>query len=141
MKRVVFLSLLAVLFAACNKGISSKGGCGVKACTMNAVYLYLYFVDNTDKPTRLSDFSAINQRTGLKLEVINTNPIIYGGAQGSVVIATDAMLSQFSDEGDDILITATSKDTGQTKTAIINIAGGCNCHIEKKSGPSTIKFD
>jgi hypothetical protein len=141
MKRFIFLSLLAISLAACNKGVQSRGGCGVKACTLNAVYLYLFFVDSDNKPATLSSFSAVNQRAGLNLELKNTNPPLYGGAQGSVVIATDAMLSQFSDEGDDILITATSQKTGQTKTAIINIAGGCNCHIEKKSGPEKIQFD
>jgi hypothetical protein len=98
----------------------------------------ILFTDNTDKPVNVQNFSAINQRTGLKLEVNPTNSMP-PGTVGSYVIANDNTRDQLSDTGDNILVSGTY--AGQTKTAVVKISGGCNCHVKKESGPSTIKFD
>jgi hypothetical protein len=60
---------------------------------------------------------------------------------GSELIASDATKDEYSTDGDDIRITATSASTEQVKTVIIKISGGCNCHVAKLSGPDIVKFD
>ena len=100
----------------------------------------IQFTDNADKPVNVQNFSAVNQRTGLKLEVTPGNSMPTG-ALGSYIIANDNTRDQLSNDGDDILISGTNPVTNQTKTAVVKISGGCNCHVKKESGPSTIKFD
>jgi hypothetical protein len=135
MKGFIFLSLLTVIISGCGKGGQPKVACETKACTYEFRSVTINFIDNTDQPQNLNSFSAINQRTGLEVE---RSPSPWS-SRHTFTIADDSKLSQFSTEGDNILITA--KTSNQTKTAIVKIAGGCNCHVERRSGPQTIKFD
>ncbi len=135
MKRFIFLSLITALIAGCDKGGQPKAGCETKPCTYEFRSITINFVNNADQPQNVNSFSAINQRTGLEVE----RPPSPSSALHTFIIADDSKLSQFSTEGDNILITA--KTSNQTKTAVVNIAGGCNCHVERKSGPQTVKFD
>ena len=134
MKRLLVLSLLIVAISSCKKG-GQQQACGVKACTYEFRSITINFVNSADQPQNVNSFSAINQRTGLEVE---RSPSPWS-SQHTFTIADDSKLSQFSTEGDNVLITA--KTSNQTKTAVVNIAGGCNCHVERKSGPQTVKFD
>jgi hypothetical protein len=127
--------ILAVIIAGCGKCGQPMAGCEAKACTYEFRSITINFVNSADQPQNVSSFSAINKRTGLEVE---RSPSPWS-SQHTFTIADDSKLSQFSTEGDDVLITA--KTSGQTKTAVVNIAGGCNCHVDRKSGPQTIKFD
>jgi hypothetical protein len=138
MKNFFLFSLLALFIAGCGKNQQPRLGCGTGVCTLEFASVNILFTDNADKPVSVQNFSAINQRTGLKLEVNPANSMP-GGAIGSYVIANDNTRDQLSDEGDNILVSGTY--AGQTKTAVVKISGGCNCHVKRESGPSTIKFD
>jgi hypothetical protein len=135
MKGFIFLSLLSVIIAGCGKDSQPKAACEAKACTSEFRSITINFVNSADQPQNVNSFSAINQRTGLEVE---RSPSPWS-SQHTFTIADDSKLSQFSTEGDNVLITA--KTSNQTKTAVVNIAGGCNCHVERKSGPQTVKFD
>lgn len=136
MKGFIFLSvLISVVVAGCGKGNLPEAGCEAKACTYEFRSITINFVNNADQPQNVNSFSAINQRTGLEVE---RSPSPWSSLH-TFTIADDSKLSQFSTEGDNVLITATANN--QTKTAIVKIAGGCNCHVERKSGPQTVKFD
>lgn len=138
MKNFLLFSLLALFIAGCGKNPQPRLGCNTGVCTLEFASINILFTDNADKPVNVQNFSAINQRTGLKLDV-NPAPSMPGGTVGTYVIANDNTRDQLSDEGDNILVSGTY--AGQTKTAILKISGGCNCHVQKKSGPSVIKFD
>ena len=139
MKGFIFLSLITVIIASCNKGGQPIAACETKACTYQFAYVTIGFTDKSNTAVAVKDVTAVNQRTGLKLDVkpSNFNP----NSTNNYVIADDNMLSKFSTEGDDVLISATHSTTNQTKVATVNIAGGCNCHVDRKSGPAEIVFD
>ncbi len=137
MKNFLLFSLLTLFIAGCGKNQQPRLGCGTGLCTLEFASVYIQFTNNADKLVTVQNFSAINQRTGLKLEVTPGN--MPGGAVGSYIIANDNTRDQLSDEGDNISVSGTYN--GQTKTAVVKISGGCNCHVKKESGPSTIKFD
>ena len=138
MNRFILLSLFGLLIASCGKNTQARLGCGTGICTMEFASVNMHFTDNADNPVNVQNFSAINQRTGLKLEVNPTNSIP-AGTIGSYVIANDNTRNQLSAEGDNVLVSGTYN--GQTKSAVVKISGGCNCHVKKESGPSNIKFD
>ena len=139
MNKFILLSLLALFIAGCGKNQQPRLSCnGTGVCTLEFASVNILFTDNTDKSVNVQNFSAVNQRTGLKLEVNPANSMP-PGTVGSYVIANDNTRDQLSDEGDNILVSGTYN--GQIKTAVLKISGGCNCHVKKESGPSTIKFD
>lgn len=136
MNKFLLISLFGLLIAGCGKNQQPRLSCnGTGLCTLEFASIYMQFTDNTDKPVNVHNFSAVNQRTGLKLEVTQGNSM----SVGSYVIANDNTRDQLSDEGDNILVSGTY--AGQTKTAVVKISGGCNCHVKKESGSLTIKFD
>ena len=134
MKRLLALSLLIVAISSCKKG-DQQQACGVKACTYEFRSITINFVNSADQPQNVISFKAVNLRTGLDVE----RPASLLSSLHTFTIADDSKLSQFSTQGDDILITASVNN--QTKKAVVNVAGGCNCHVERKSGPQTVKFD
>lgn len=135
MKGFIFLSLLSVIIAGCGKDSQPKVAYETKACTYEFRSITINFVNSADQPQNVNSFSAINQRTGLEVE---RSPSPWSSLH-TFTIADDSKIAQFSTEGDNVLITATALN--QTKTAVAKIAGGCNCHVDRKSGPQTIKFD
>ncbi|GAB2981881.1 hypothetical protein GCM10027049_17730 [Mucilaginibacter puniceus] len=135
MKRFIILYILVIVSSACSKSNLDGQGCAAKVCTQEFASITINFVNNADQPQNVNSFSAINQRTGLEVER-SPSPL---SSLHTFVIADDSKLSQFSTKGDNVLITG--KTSNQTKTAVVNISGGCNCHVERKSGPQTIKFD
>jgi hypothetical protein len=103
--------------------------------------LRIVYSNNNGDAAQVKDVTIINLRTGKTI----TPPLYPPAANfvaGFVLIASDGTKDEYSAEGDDVSITATSVTTGQVKKAIIKVSGGgCNCHIAKVSGPETVKFD
>ena len=137
LKRWILIFLVA-FNAACRQS-PEQPGCVTQICTQIFVTIGIHFTDNTGKPIAITDFSAMNQRTHLKL--LRTTPQNEMLVIGYYVVADDGMKSQLSTDGDDILITATNPSTHQTKTVTLKVSGGCNCHVAKISGPDTVAFD
>ena len=136
--------LLVVLLMACSFGChknQQQSACGTgQVCTTIYTSINMIFKDKDGNLISIENFSAINQRTHLALNIKGSSPYATGvfGARG---VATDDMRDQFSTEGDDILITATNPATKQTKSIVLKISGGCNCHVENLSGVYTLTFD
>ena len=138
MCRKLAMLLMIVISSACVKN-QPKTGCGTQICTKIFVSTSVHFTDNKGQPVAVQNFSATNQRTHLKLmRTIPQNEML---VLGYYIVANDSMLDQLSTDGDDILLTATYPATNQTKTAIVKVSGGCNCHVAKLSGPDIIAFD
>jgi len=136
MKKLPLLLLILLIIAGCDKNEQPTMACPTnQACTMVFASFNIHFIDKAGNLVSVTNFSAYNQRTKTNLKVNTiTQPVT-----GTYVIADDNMRDQLSNEGDDILITGTYGN--QTKTVLVNISGGCNCHVAKKSGPDTIIFD
>jgi hypothetical protein len=135
MIRKLTLLLLIACCVSCHK--SNQAVCGMQECTKNNVTISVGFANQNGSAVVVKDYSAINQRTHAKV----LSPGNYDTVPGFYIIADDSMRSQFSTEGDDVIITATHPTTNQTKTVTFKISGGCNCHVEKVSGTSPVVFD
>jgi len=138
MKQILPLLLIAFCFSCKNN--KQSNGCGMQPCTASFAYLGIRLIDNQGHAVTPKNFSAVNLRTSKTLTPMQYPPAIDFVA-GFVLITSDANIKDFSTEGDDVKITATDSLTNQTKTTTLKIAGGCNCHISKISGPDTIEFD
>lgn len=138
-KKVSLLLLLIACFSACS-GNKQKNGCGIETCTLEYAYVAIVFKDKQNKYPPLKDITVINLRTNKPLSPAKQSLII-DFTPGTVLIASDDNIKDFSTAGDDVKISATNSETNQTQTAIVKIAGGCACHISKKSGPDTVIFD
>jgi hypothetical protein len=140
MYKAIFTVLFAAMALSACKTEETPSGCEGKICDASFAYLMFSFTDNTGTGVPVKDYSAINQRTGdtIKSAFAATISLI----PGSYVALDDAYRTKLSDEGDDIRISGTYETTGQTKTAMIKVAGGkCACHLLKISGPDKIAFD
>lgn len=139
MNRLPLLLVSILIFTGCGKIEQLKTACPTnQACTMVFASFNIHFTDNAGNPVNVTNFSAYNQRTKTNL-IINTTT--QSTTLGTYIVANDNMRDQLSTEGDNILISGTYAATGQTKTAVVNISGGCNCHVAKTSGVDVIKFD
>ena len=109
-------------------------------CTEEFASVMFKFVDNKGAGTEVKDFNVINQRTGAR---VTANSSIYTSTtKGVFIIVDDNNKLGLSEQGDDLKISGTSVETGQTKSAIIKVSGGkCACHINKISGPEQVAFD
>ena len=138
MKKCI-LFLLIIACAACSKKSRQVAPCNPGMCTMMFTTIGIHFVDKAGKDAVIKNFKAVNLRTN---KDIKTEPINGSGANASFhVIATDGNMKEFTNEGDDVKVTATDSVTNQTKSVIVKLAGGCACHISKVSGPDTLAFD
>jgi hypothetical protein len=138
-KKQLLMLLLAFSFSAC-KNNENDSACGTQICTAVYAYIGVTFTDNIGKIIVLDDVKMVNLRTGKELVSPRYPPNIDFIA-GFNLIASDDTKKDFSTNGDDIEITATYAATGQTKKFKMKISGGCNCHINKISGPETVRFD
>lgn len=138
-KKVPLLLLIIACISACSSN-KQKNGCGTQTCTTEYAYIGIAFKDKQNKPAQVKDVKMINLRTNKPLTPVKYPPNVDIFA-GYIYIAADENIKDFSTDGDDVSITATSSETNQTKTAVLKIAGGCSCHISKKSGPDTVTFD
>jgi hypothetical protein len=138
-KATLFILLAAIGLSACKKN-NNHTACGTQTCTASFVYIGVAFNNSNGEATSVKDVTVVNMRTGKPLKLPPYPPAV-DFMYGSILIASDENKDQFSTQGDDIKITATSATTGQVKIAVIKISGGCNCHVEKISGPVKIVFD
>lgn len=138
MFKKLFALLLIAGLLGCQKTEEKVGGCNTGACTLSFAMLGVNFTDKDGNPVYVQSITAINQRTKLSVLPKSQHDMV---VKGHYVITDDGMKGQFSNEGDDVMVSATYAATGQTKTALFKISGGCNCHINKISGPQTISFD
>ncbi|WP_162996543.1 hypothetical protein [Mucilaginibacter celer] len=139
MYKYLFLLLLIALMPACKK--HNQNGCPAKACTYVFASISVNFVDKDGKPVPAKDVKAINKRTGKQIIASSNGPAVPGVGPNIFTIATDNNKNEFSADGDDVELTATNATTNQTKITLFKISGGCNCHIDKVSGPEKIVLE
>ena len=139
MLRKFFVLLLLVFAAGCNKNkMTPPPGCPLQACTDIFATIGVTFVDNQGQPIAIENLKVTDLRTHLTL-TRGVNNVLW--VKGFYVIADDSVLKQLSTDGDDVQVSATNPATNQTISTIFKIAGGCNCHVIKKSGPDKITFN
>jgi ABC-type Fe3+-hydroxamate transport system substrate-binding protein len=138
LKRITLLLFVcAIGFSACTQ---KKSGCdAAQACTADFRSVGVKFVDKEGNPLAVKDLVVTNLRTNTA--VIAKNVLDPGFSPDFHTIATDSNKDDFSTDGDEIKITATSTATNKTATATLKISGGCNCHINKLSGPEKIVIE
>ncbi|MES2809188.1 MAG: hypothetical protein V4619_11210 [Bacteroidota bacterium] len=137
MIKKLFALLLIASLLGCEKK-QEKVGCAPKECTLSFAMLGVNYTDKDGAAVFVKNFSVINQRTQLSVLPTTQQDMF---VKGYYVITDDSKKDKFSTEGDNVIVSATYEATGQTKTATFKISGGCNCHINKISGPQTISFD
>jgi hypothetical protein len=138
MTKKIFIVLLVAFCFGCTKKQRDVLDCPPQACTMVFVSVNVKFQDKNGNALAVKDFSAVNQRTK---EIISTGNQQSNNGVGYYTVADDNTRSKLSTQGDEIVVSATHPTTGQTKTATFKISGGCNCHVERISGPQVIAFD
>lgn len=137
-KTALILLLCAVLFTECKKKNTSD--CPSTICTESFAMVTFSFTDKNGVGIGVKNYSAVNQRTGDTIK--NASAASISLIPGTYIVVDDNYIKKLSGEGDDIRVSGTHETTGQTKTAIIKVAGGeCACHIQKISGPDKISFD
>jgi len=93
--------------------------------------------DASGNPLTVTDFSAINKRTGESTVQNNEPP--NPNNQGNYTVASDADVRNLTQSGDIITVTATHPTTNKKASVNFLISGGkCACHITKVSGPKEI---
>ncbi|HEK21164.1 MULTISPECIES: hypothetical protein [unclassified Mucilaginibacter] len=138
MKRLCILLLVLVCgLSACKK---NKGGCAAQVCTDEFASVGIVFTNSDGSAVALSDIEVINLRTNKPVQRPPMPPAI-DYVPGLVLLANDNTKAEFSSKGDDVRITVKSSQTGKVKSVTLKIAGGCNCHVSKLSGPDTVAFD
>ena len=139
MKKIALVLLMGVALLTCKKN-KTTSDCGDKICTEEFASVVLKFVDNKGAGAEVKDFNVINQRTGER--VTANSSISTSTIKGLFIIVDDNNKLGLSEQGDDLKITGTSVETGQTKSVVIKVSGGkCACHINKISGPEQVTFD
>lgn len=137
MKKLILLCIpLAIMISSCSKKLKTDGCPTDQICTMIFASVGTEFVDKDGKNVAVKDFKVFNTRTG---KFIAAKGVVDPGfSPMHHTIITDSNKKEVSTEGDELRITATSVSTSKTITAVYKIAGGCNCHVEKLSGPEKI---
>ncbi|OJW15043.1 MAG: hypothetical protein BGO48_12840 [Mucilaginibacter sp. 44-25] len=129
--------MLVCGLSACKK---NKGGCAAQVCTDEFASVGIVFTNSDGSAVALSDIEVINLRTNKPVQRPPMPPAI-DYVPGLVLLANDNTKAEFSSKGDDVRITVKSSQTGKVKSVTLKIAGGCNCHVSKLSGPDTVAFD
>jgi hypothetical protein len=137
-KKILIVLLIAGFFGCTKKQVETLQDCPAQPCTLSFASINVKFLDKSGNAVEVKNYSAFNKRTEKNL-VTGSQKVM--NEPGSYTIADDGMRSQLSTQGDEIVVSATHPTTGQVKTATYKISGGCNCHVERISGPQVIKFD
>lgn len=129
--------MLIVICSACKKS-QQKAACGTQPCTDLFGTVGVVFKDKNNNPVSVTHYSVLDLRTN----TILTNEIsaIANTVAGYMVVVDDNDLKDLTTDGDNVQVTATNPATGEVKITLFKIAGGCNCHVSKVSGPNTIVF-
>lgn len=132
-KLIIFCLPLLVMAASCSNTMNS--GCPTnQMCTDIFASIGTQFVDASGNNINVTDVTIYNLRTKKKMEPKGV--IDPGFSPMNHTIVTDANRKELSTEGDDIRVTAMYGD--KKVETIYKISGGCNCHVEKLSGPEKI---
>jgi hypothetical protein len=137
MLKKIFAVVLIASLLGCEKKHQSVG-CDTGACDLSFSMLGVHFKDKNGNAVTVQNLSSINQRTKQSVLPASQQGI---NQAGYYIITDDSKRASFSDDGDEVIVSATSTVTGQTKTATFKISGGCNCHINKLAGEQNIVFD
>lgn len=138
MYKIALILICTIVLTSCDK--KEPADCEARPCTQEFRMISIHFTDKDGNPTAVKNYSAINQRTGDSIKSASSAQM--NMVQGSFIVVDDSHLKKLSAEGDEIKVSATSEATGQTKSAILKVAGGkCACHILKISGPEKVAFD
>jgi hypothetical protein len=130
--------LVIILCSACTKN-QQKAACGTQVCTDIFASIGISFKDKNNNPVNVINFKVLDLRTNKILtNVISTTANF---VPGYMIVADDSDLPDLTTAGDNVEVSATNPATGETKTVLFKIAGGCNCHVSKVSGPDIITFD
>jgi len=128
------LMILCVFLVSCSA--TDPSGCEDMACTMEFRTVTVKFIDDSGNPLVVKDYSAVNKRTGRSMTQTSNM-----GGQGIYVVASDSDLTELSEKGDIVLVSATNPKNNSKVSAEFVISGGlCICHVGKISGPETIKI-
>lgn len=138
MKNKIFILLLTALTLGCTKKHSEVIDCPAQPCTMEFRSINVQFKDKSGSVLEVKNYSAINKRTKESMVPANQKGI---NEAGFYTIVDDGLLRKLSSDGDEITVSATHPTTGQTKVTSYKISGGCNCHVNRISGPETVTFD
>jgi hypothetical protein len=133
------LLLILGIFAGCHKNDSARVACAPMSCTMELRSVIVKFVDKQGAPVVVNNFEAKNTRTKVKLSY--SGPTDAALNPGYYVVASDSNLKELAEDGDEILVSGRHPNTGQTLSFVVKVAGGCQCHISKISGPEQVQFD
>jgi hypothetical protein len=137
MLKKLFLLLLIVACSACTKN-QQKSACGTQVCTDIFASVGVLFKDKNNNAVDVTNYSVVDLRTNLTLtNVISTTGNSIPGAR---IVVDDSNLKDLTTDGDNIKVSATNPATNEIQTATFKIAGGCNCHVSKISGPDVIVF-
>ena len=131
------LPFIFILISGCNK--NSQAACGTQACTDVFESVVVQYQDSNNNPVAVSNFKVVDLRTKKTLtNVLSASANLIVGGE---IIADDSNLKDLTSEGDNIQVTATVQSSGKAITTLFKIAGGCNCHVTKLSGPDVIKVN
>ncbi|MBL4676304.1 MAG: hypothetical protein JKY70_08900 [Mucilaginibacter sp.] len=103
-------------------------------CTQIFASIGTQFVDANGNNINVTDIKVTNLRT--KKDIEPKGVIDPGFSPAYVTIVTDANKKELSTDGDDVKVTAIYNN--KKSETIFKISGGCNCHVEKLSGPEKI---
>jgi hypothetical protein len=133
MKHFLLLFIvLTQLLTSCSKSTE----CEKPACTKEFRTITVRFVDANNNPQTVKDFTAVNKRTG---EIMSSNTDFTN--QVDYVVASDSDLLKLSEKGDTILVSAIDlKSNSKIQVEYIVTGGICSCHVNKISGPDTVKI-
>ena len=130
----VFFLILLVFLVSCSS--SETEICEATVCTKEFRTITVKFLDDNGSPVIVTSYSAVNKRTGRSMSQTN---IMQG--KGIYVVASDSDLSELSEKGDIVIVTASNPKNNSKASAEFVISGGlCICHVGKISGPETIKI-
>ena len=130
--------ILIIFCSACTKN-QQKTACGTQVCTALFATVGVNFKDKSNISVNVSNYTVTNLRTNK----VMTSAFAASAdlVPGYRIVADDGNLMDLTTEGDNVSVSGTNPATAETKTVVFKIAGGCNCHVSKVSGPDTIVFD
>lgn len=136
MKNKLFFLLLITLFSACAEKELPVTTCPLVACTDVFGLITVKMVHQDNSLAIVSGYHILDLRTNtiIKTEALPLSAATYD-------VADDSDLKLFSTAGDTLLVTFNDSIGTPTRTVPFVIAGGCNCHVFKVSGPDTIRVN
>ena len=113
LNRLLFALLFITGLFACNKGNLPSGCHASQTCTQEFRSLGVTFVDKDESSVTVKDVTVTNLRT--KKAVIAKNVIDPGFSPNTYYLATDSNKDDFSTDGDEVKVTATSTVSNKTR--------------------------